>query len=67
MENAGKTISREEIFKHLRGVSWDGLDRSVDMLMSRMRSKLKDSSKQPRYLKTMWGEGYRFVGDVRRE
>ncbi len=67
MENAGKTISREDIFKHLRGVSWDGLDRSVDMLLSRIRTKLKDSTKQPQYVKTMWGEGYRFVGEVVRE
>lgn len=67
MENVGKTISREEIFKHLRGGSWDGVDRSVDMILSRLRSKLKDTTKQSTYVKTMWGEGYRFVAEVIRE
>lgn len=67
MENVGKTISREEIFKHLRGGSWDGVDRSVDMILSRLRAKLKDTTKQSTYVKTMWGEGYRFVSEVIRE
>jgi len=65
MENAGKTLSRDEITQAMRGgSSWDSVDRTVDMIVSRVRHKLKDDSKHPRYLKTMWGEGYRFVGDV---
>jgi DNA-binding response OmpR family regulator len=65
MENPGKTVSRDEITQAMRGGShWDSADRTVDMIVSRLRNKLKDDSKHPRFLKTMWGEGYRFVGDV---
>ena len=64
MENAGRTLTRDEIVQNLRGNNWDSLDRTVDMVVSRLRHKLKDASKNPQYLKTMWGEGYRFVGHV---
>lgn len=64
MEGAGKTITREGIFQELKGVQWDSLDRSVDMVVSRLRHKLRDDSRRPRFLKTVWGEGYRFVGTV---
>ncbi len=65
MENPGKTISRDDITHAMRGGGqWDSMDRTVDMIVSRLRSKLKDDTKHPRFLKTMWGEGYRFVGDV---
>ena len=64
MENAGRTLSRDEIVHNMRGNNWDSLDRTVDMIVSRLRHKLKDASKNPQYLKTMWGEGYRFVGNV---
>ena len=64
MENPGRTLSRDEIFQEIRGAQWDSLDRSVDMVVSRLRHKLKDDTKHPRYLKTMWGAGYRFVGEI---
>jgi len=67
MKNPGKTLSRDQITQALRGTNWDSLDRTVDMVISRLRAKLTDDSKHPRYLKTMWGEGYRFVGAVTTE
>ena len=63
-ENAGKNLTREEIFLQIRRGTWDSVDRTVDVVVSRLRQKLKDDSKQSRYLKTMWGDGYRFVGNV---
>jgi DNA-binding response OmpR family regulator len=35
----------------------------VDILVSRLRQKLKDTSRQPRFIKTVWGTGYAFVGE----
>jgi DNA-binding response OmpR family regulator len=64
LENPGRTLTREEIFQQIRGTQWDSVDRSVDMVVSRLRFKLKDDTKRPRYLKTMWGAGYRFLGEV---
>ena len=64
MKNRGQTLSREKILDQLRGVEWDNIDRTIDVLVSRLRHKLKDDPKHPRYLKTVWGSGYRFVGEV---
>ena len=43
-------------------VAGDVYDRSVDMLISRLRKKLGDDSRSPRFIKTIWGVGYQFVG-----
>jgi DNA-binding response OmpR family regulator len=64
MDHAGKTVSREAIYQYLKGTDWDGVDRSVDMVVSRLRTKLDEDSKKAKFLKTMWGEGYRFVGEI---
>ena len=67
MENKGVTLSREQILERLRGVEWDNIDRTIDVLVSRIRHKLKDDPKHPKYLKTFWGTGYRFVAEVQHE
>ncbi len=67
MENRGVTLSREQILERLRGVEWNATDRTIDVLISRIRNKLKDDPKHPVYLKTFWGTGYRFVGEVAHE
>ena len=38
------------------------LDRSLDMVMSRLRQKLGDDPKRPRFFRTIWGTGYMFIG-----
>lgn len=42
--NAGKVLSRKEIFRSMRGIEYDGLDRSIDGRVSKLRRKLKDLS-----------------------
>lgn len=63
-ENAGKILSRDQIFTLLRGIEYDGLDRSVDVRISHLRKKLQDHIEQPKRLKTVWGKGYLFVADA---
>jgi len=60
--NPGKTYTRDEILNELRGIDAQLFSRSVDILVSRLRQKLADTSKQPRFIKTVWGTGYAFVG-----
>jgi len=60
---AGEVLSRDELYQHLRGLEYDGLDRSVDVCVSHLRKKLGDDSEQPRMIKTVWGKGYLFVAD----
>nr|WP_320191431.1 response regulator [uncultured Desulfobacter sp.] len=62
--NAGRILDRDTIYKVLRGISYDGLDRSVDVSISRLRKKLGDASSPPRRIKTIWGKGYLFVKDA---
>lgn len=62
--NAGKVLSRDDIFNNIRGIEYDGLDRTVDVRISRLRKKLHDNSSQPQRIKTVWGKGYLFVGDA---
>ena len=59
--NPGKPLSRDEILNGLRGIDAQIFSRSVDILVSRLRQKLGDTAKQPRFIKTVWGKGYTFV------
>ncbi len=62
--NSGKVLSRDDIFNNIRGIEYDGLDRTVDVRISRLRKKLHDNPSQPQRIKTVWGKGYLFVGDA---
>ena len=58
----GRVFSRDEILNGLRGIDAQLFSRSVDILVSRLRQKLGDTAKQPRFIKTVWGAGYTFIG-----
>lgn len=62
MESRGRVFTREMLLRKLRGIDADIYDRSVDMLISRLRKKLDDDSRAPRFIKTIWRTGYQFVG-----
>lgn len=62
--HAGTVLSRQQVFLHMTGRDYDGLDRRIDMLISVLRRKLHDSSSQPQRIKTIWGKGYLFVADA---
>jgi len=62
--HAGEVLSRERILAHTRGIEYDGLDRSVDVRISRLRKKLGDDAEKPYRIKTIWGKGYLFVADA---
>lgn len=62
MESRGRVLTRESLLRRLRGLDADIFDRSVDMLVSRLRKKLDDDSRSPRFIKTVWRVGYQFVG-----
>lgn len=62
--HAGSVLSRDDIFNNIRGIEYDGLDRTVDVRISRLRKKLRDNPSQPQGIKTVWGKGYLFVADA---
>ena len=61
MKNPGAVLSREEIMERIRGIDWEAFNRSIDVSVSRLRQKLHDDPKHPRYIKTIWGAGYQFL------
>lgn len=62
VKNPGRTLTRDQIIDQVKGTDWATFNRSVDVLISRLRNKLGDSPKSPAYIKTVWGAGYRFIG-----
>jgi len=58
----GRKLSRDEILSELRGIDAAILTRSVDIMISRLRGKLGDTGKPARFIQTIWGRGYSFVG-----
>ena len=59
--HAGQIMDRDALLKNLRGVSYDGLDRSVDVAISRLRKKLLDNAAEPYRIKTVRNKGYLFA------
>lgn len=59
--HAGHIMDRDALLKNLRGVSYDGLDRSVDVAISRLRKKLLDNATEPYRIKTVRNKGYLFA------
>lgn len=55
-EAAGKVLSRNDILTKMRGIEFDGLDRSIDNCISRLRRKFDDKASER--IKTVWAEGY---------
>jgi len=61
--HAGKVISRDKVLLMMRGIGYDGMDRSVDINISRLRKKLDDDTSNPKRIKTVRGKGYLLVPD----
>ncbi|OCG49737.1 MULTISPECIES: winged helix-turn-helix domain-containing protein [Gilliamella] len=59
--NAGSILSRDDIFSQVRGIDFDGSDRSIDARVSRLRRKLLDDPDNPSRIKTVRGKGYLFM------
>jgi two-component system, OmpR family, phosphate regulon response regulator OmpR len=62
VRNRGRVLTRSRILDETRGVDWEAYDRSVDVLISRLRHKLGDHPKHPAYIRTVRGTGYCFAG-----
>jgi len=59
--HAGQILNRDALLKTLRGVTYDGMDRSIDVAISRLRKKLYDSATEPFRIKTIRNKGYLFA------
>ena len=59
--NSNEVLDREFLVENLRGITWQTYDRSVDVLVSRLRNKLGETPNKTRFLKTIHGIGYKFI------
>lgn len=64
LENPKRLISRAQMQEHLGGAAGESFDRAMDVRISRLRTKLKEDPKNPQLIKTIYGAGYIFLGDV---
>ncbi|MGD9158254.1 MAG: response regulator [Desulfobacteraceae bacterium] len=61
MTNPNVILNRDQIMNYARGRDFMAFDRSIDVHISKLRSKLERNSRSPRRIKTIWGSGYMFV------
>lgn len=64
LENPKRLISRAQMQEMLGGAAGESFDRAMDVRISRLRTKLGEDPRNPRIIKTIYGAGYIFVGDV---
>jgi DNA-binding response OmpR family regulator len=59
--HAGEVVTRDQISHSLRGHEWDGMDRSIDLSISRLRKKIGDDGRKPDKIRSVRGTGYMWV------
>jgi two-component system, OmpR family, response regulator len=67
VEHPQRTLSRDQLLDLARGRAANAFDRSIDTQVSRLRKKIESGPGDPKLIKTVWGGGYIFTPDVRRE
>ena len=62
--NANRVLSRSQLAEMMYGRELEPHDRSIDVLVSRLRQLLRDSARDPRIVRTVYGRGYVLTGSV---
>lgn len=63
LEKKHQVVSREFIVNSINAVRWESSDRSIDVIIGRIRQKIGDNTKDPIYIKSIRGVGYKYIGD----
>lgn len=61
MASPGRAFSRFDLLDRIQGVSYEGYERTVDVHVKNLRSKIEANPRKPRYIETVYGVGYRFA------
>lgn len=62
-QNPQRVFSREQLVNMAFGYDFEGYDRTVDTYIKNLRQKIENSSREPRYIETVYGIGYKFIGE----
>lgn len=60
LENPNRVLSRDLLLENLKGYEWSPFDRSIDVRITRLRHKIETEKANPKYIHTVWGQGYKF-------
>jgi DNA-binding response OmpR family regulator len=63
MSAPGRAYSRSDLLDHLQGTAFEGYERTIDVHVRNLRAKIEPDPRQPRYVETVYGIGYRFAVD----
>jgi two-component system OmpR family response regulator len=63
LKHKGEVVSREFIINSVESIQWESSDHSINVIVGRIRQKINDSVKQPKYIKSIRGVGYQYIGD----
>ncbi len=63
MSSPGKVFSRLDLLDIIQGVRFEGYERTIDLHIKNLRAKLKDNPRKPKYIQTVYGAGYRMIGE----
>jgi two-component system, OmpR family, alkaline phosphatase synthesis response regulator PhoP len=66
VRESGRTFTRAQLIEKVLGYDYDGFDRTIDVHILNLRRKLEPDSTHPQYIRTIYGTGYRFSGDMNR-
>lgn len=61
-DNPGRVLSREQLVTSVQGFDFEGYDRTVDAHVKNLRHKIEKDSREPEFIKTVYGLGYKFTG-----
>ncbi len=61
LESPNVVLSRDKIVDNVESMKWESIGKSVDVIVGRIRQKIGDDPKQPRYIKAIKGFGYKFT------
>src|SRR5699024_10911530 len=63
LTNPGQVFSREQLIEKAFGIDYEGFDRTIDTHIKNIRQKIEDNPKEPKYILTVYGVGYKFGGE----
>lgn len=64
MNEPGRAFSRADLLDLLQGTTFEGYERTIDVHIRNLRTKIEPDPSQPRYIETVYGHGYRFSPDI---
>jgi len=62
LERKGQVVSRDFIANSVESLRWESSERSIDVIVSRIRHKIGDDPRHPRFIKSIRGVGYKYIG-----